>query len=215
MSRSNAGVDMVQGQSPRQLDLFGAPPATSEGKPTGLESWEEVVSPAEERELIARIDASALKPFRFQGWLGKRLTCSFGWTYDFDSGRAERGEPIPDWLVPARNLVAGRLGLVPEVLEQALLIRYDPGATIGWHKDRPMFGDVAGLSLGRSAPLRFRRRTEHGFSRFTHEALPRSLYLLSGEVRHCWEHSIAELDGPRWSITFRSLASGSRSAERT
>jgi len=190
---------------PAQADLFGALAVEPVLMPKGLDSWDEVIPPSEERCLIAQIDASQLEPFRFQGWLGKRLTRSFGWTYDYDTGRAEQGPPIPDWLIPMRSLVAGHLGVSPERFEQALVIRYDPGAVIGWHKDRPMFELVAGLSLGRSAPLRFRRRTETGFERFTHEARQRGLYLLSGEARHHWEHSIAELDSPRWSVTFRTL----------
>jgi DNA oxidative demethylase len=35
---------------------------------------------------------------------------------------------------------------------------------------------------------------------------PRSIYHLSREARHKWEHRIAELAITRWSITFRSLA---------
>ncbi len=190
---------------PAQSDLFGEFPVESISTPKGFDSWDEAIPLPEEKRLIAQIDASQLEPFRFQGWLGKRLTRSFGWTYDHETGRAEQGRPIPDWLIPIRSLVAGHLGVSPERFEQALVIRYDPGAVIGWHKDRPMFDLVAGLSLGRSAPLRFRRRAEKGFERFTHEARQRGLYLLSGEARHHWEHSIAELDSHRWSVTFRTL----------
>ena len=45
----------------------------------GLDYREEVVNEAEERELIDRLDALDLSPFRFQGWLGNRKTMSFGW----------------------------------------------------------------------------------------------------------------------------------------
>jgi alkylated DNA repair dioxygenase AlkB len=47
-------------------------------------------------------------------------------------------------------------------LVQALLIRYDPGASIGWHRDRPVFEHVVGISLGADARLRLRRRTWRG-----------------------------------------------------
>jgi DNA oxidative demethylase len=40
--------------------------------------------------------------------------------------------------------------------------------------------------------------------------VPRSVYHLSGEARHQWEHSIAPMDVPRWSITFRSLSDKGR-----
>lgn len=181
-------------------DLFGTPVIP------GLASRGDIVSADEERELIARIDAAGLSPFRFQQWTGKRLTHSFGWSYDFESGRFAPATPIPSWLEPLRARAAGFAGLAPADLVQALVIRYDPGAGIGWHKDRPVFEDVAGVSLGNAATMRFRRRTGARFARASLALEPRSIYHLSGEVRHAWEHSIAEHAAPRWSITFRSLS---------
>ena len=176
----------------------------------GLKLAENVVTPAEEAELIAHIDASDLAPFRFQGWLGKRLTHSFGWRYDFDTACFAETEPLPDWLLPVRAKAAGFAGMAPEDFVHALLIRYDPGAGIGWHRDRPQFEHVVGISLGNAATLRLRRRIERGFERASAELAPRSIYHLAGEVRHAWEHSIAPMDVPRWSITFRSLSQKGR-----
>jgi len=61
-------------------------------------------------------------------------------------------------------------GLQPDDLAQALLIRYDPGAGIGWHKDRSVFDHVVGISLGAPAVMRFRRRTSAGFDLFRHRS---------------------------------------------
>ncbi|WP_097065120.1 alpha-ketoglutarate-dependent dioxygenase AlkB [Sphingomonas guangdongensis] len=180
-------------------DLFDTPTLP------GLASQDDLVSEAEERVLIAAIDATALSPFRFQGWTGKRLTSSYGWRYDFDAGRLEQGEPLPDWLLPIRDRAAAFAGLPVEDLVQALLIRYDPGAGIGWHRDRPAFEHVVGLSLGALATMRFRRRVGTRFERVGMPLPPRGAYHLSGEARRNWEHSIAEMDRTRWSITFRSL----------
>lgn len=182
------------------LDLFGAPPVS------GLKTAADFLSVAEEAEMIARVNASELTPFRFHQWIGKRLTHSFGWSHDFGSGSFAPAHPIPDWLQPLQARAACFAGLRPEDLVQALLIRYDPGASIGWHKDRPVFEDVVGISMGTPAVLRLRRRTASGFERAKAELTPRSIYYLSGEVRHAWEHSIAPLETPRWSITFRSLS---------
>lgn len=182
------------------LDLFDAPVLP------GLSSCEDLVSAAEERALVAAIDGAALSAFRFQGWEGKRLTASFGWTYDFDHGRLKRGEPLPDWLLPVRDRAAAFAGLPPEELVHALLIRYDPGAGIGWHRDRPAFEHVVGLSLGAAAAMRFRRRRGERFERATAPLTPRGAYYLTGEARHEWEHSIAEMERTRWSVTFRSLS---------
>ncbi|WP_157216606.1 alpha-ketoglutarate-dependent dioxygenase AlkB [Flavisphingomonas formosensis] len=183
------------------FDFLAPPPAVP-----GLVQRDALIAPEEENALIAAIDAAGLAPFRFQGWLGKRLTASFGWSYDFDRGRFEAAEPIPDWLEPIRLRAAAFAGLAPDALVQALLIRYDPGAGIGWHRDRPVFDRVVGISLGHPATLRLRRRTAAGFDRAAALLVPRAAYLLSGEVRRDWEHSIAPLAEPRWSITFRSLA---------
>lgn len=184
-----------------QLDLFAAQPILS-----GLTLADDFIDPCEEKMAIAGIDAAPLVPFRFQGWTGKRLTASYGWHYDFDNGRTARAQALPSWLIPIRDRAAVFAGLSPELLVQALLIRYDPGAGIGWHRDRPVFDHVVGVSLGVHATMRFRRRREGGFDRFAADLAPRSIYHLHGEARQRWEHSIAEMTRTRWSITFRSLS---------
>lgn len=187
-----------------QPDLFGAPPLP------GLSQAMAIISPAEERALIAGIDAVALTPFQFHGWTGKRLTASFGWHYDFQDASFRQAEPIPGWLLPVRERAARHAALPPEALVQVLLIRYDPGAGIGWHRDRPVFEQVLGISLGAPATLRFRRRREGGFERAALPLAPRSVYHLTGEVRHRWEHSLAPMAATRWAITFRSLSEAGR-----
>jgi DNA oxidative demethylase len=185
--------------SAAQSDLFAVP------RLPGLTQAEGIITQSEEQALIASIDTVKLSPFRFHGWQGKRLTTAFGWNYDFDTARFAPTEPIPDWLSPLRDMAARLACLKPDDLVQALLIRYDAGAGIGWHRDRPVFEHVVGISLGAPATMRFRRRSPAGFDRATAELTPRSIYHLSGEARHMWEHSIAEMAATRWSVTFRSL----------
>lgn len=183
----------------QQGDLFGMPLLA------GLTYAEDLVGIDEERALIAGIQAAKLTPFQFQQWEGKRLTRSFGWTYDFQTGRFAPGEPIPGWIEPLRARAARFAGLDPRALEQVLLVEYGVGAGIGWHKDRPVFEHVVGVSLGAPAAMRFRRRQGTKFERATAELAPRSIYHLDGEVRDEWEHSIAAMEEARWSMTFRSL----------
>jgi alkylated DNA repair protein (DNA oxidative demethylase) len=186
------------------LDLFG-----DSGLP-GFLQRDDLIAQDEEASLIAGVETVPLAPFRFQGWLGKRLTASFGWRYDFEDASFRETAPIPDWLLPLRQRAAVFAGLEPQELVQLLLTRYDPGAGIGWHRDRPVFEHVIGISLGNPATLRLRRRRTGGFDRFTADLAPRSVYRLSGEARHDWEHSIAPMAVPRWSITFRSLSDKGR-----
>jgi DNA oxidative demethylase len=187
-----------------QPDLFG-----QSGLP-GLSQAGDFVTPDEELRLTASIDAVELTPFKFHGWLGKRLTGSYGWSYDFDDASLAPAEPIPDWLLPLREKAARFAGRPSEEFVQALLIRYDPGAGIGWHRDRPVFEHVLGISLGAPATMRFRRRKPGGFDRASAFLAPRSIYHLTGEARYRWEHSIAAMEVTRWSITFRSLSEKGR-----
>jgi alkylated DNA repair dioxygenase AlkB len=181
-------------------DLFDAPPIA------GLRYQADVLTAAEEADAIERIRALDLSPFRFHGWTGKRLTHSFGWRYDFDDASFREADPLPEWLVPIRDKVGAFSGINPDAFVHALVVRYDPGAGIGWHRDRPLFEQVVGLSLGTPAVLRFRQRTLAGFRRASVAVEPRSAYLLEGEARHQWEHSIAPGDQLRFSITFRTLS---------
>lgn len=172
----------------------------------GLRVVTGVLTRHEECALAAQIDKTDLTPFRFQGWIGRRLTASFGFHYDFDHGRLEPGDPIPTWIDPLRQRAADIADIRPDELVQLLLTRYDPGAGIGWHRDRPAFGTVIGVSLGATALMRFRRLRARGFDRVGVTLPPGSLYVLAGEARTGWEHSIAPMQERRWSITFRTLA---------
>lgn len=175
--------------------------------PAGIVQTKNIVTPAEEAVLIHAIDMAGLTPFRFQQWEGKRLTRSFGWRYDFADSSFAETDAIPDWLLPLREKAAAFAGLAGRDLVQALVIRYDPGAGIGWHRDRPVFEHVVGVSLGAPTTLRLRRRRADGkFDRAELPLDPRGAYHLSGEARHTWEHSIAPMDAARRSVTFRSLA---------
>jgi DNA oxidative demethylase len=191
------------------VDLFGEPLIA------GLEYRPEFITPVEEQELIGHLGEEDLSPFKFQGWTGKRLTRTFGWRYDFDDRSFATSEPIPDWLESLRSKAAVFANIATEDFVHVLLVRYDPGSGIGWHRDRPVFETVVGISLGSPATLRFRRRRPGGFDRANVEVEPRSAYLISGPARHEWEHSIAPGETLRFSITFRTLSEkGLRAAER-
>jgi len=176
----------------------------------GLDFHEAFIGEAEEQALLGRLLQLELAPFRFHGWLGNRRTQSFGWRSNFDDASFTPGEPIPDWLLPVRDQAAWFAAIDPDEFVQALIARYDPGAGIGWHRDRDVFENVVGLSLATPATLRFRQRTPTGFKRASLEVMPRSAYLLSGQARHQWEHSISPGDELRFSITFRSLSEKGR-----
>ena len=185
-----------------QKDLF----ETASELPAGMRYAPDVLTPHEEQALLEQIPARPFKEFEFHGFLGKRRTVSFGWRYDFNGGGLGKAEEIPEFLLPVRERAARFAGLTPGALEHALIIEYQPGAAIGWHKDRPVFDDVIGLSLRSPCTFRLRRKAGAKWERRSFVAEPRSAYLLRGPSRTAWEHSIPPLDTLRYSVTFRSLS---------
>jgi alkylated DNA repair dioxygenase AlkB len=173
-------------------------------EPEGLRYATEFVSPETEQELIGRIAGLPLQPFQFGQYEGKRRVASFGFQYDYTLRRLQDAEPIPNWLRPIIEQVEAFGGLATQI-RQVLCTEYDVGVGIGWHRDKPHFDRVFGLSLGSACKFRFRRSAGEKWERFTLDAQPRSLYMMSGASRQVWEHSIPAVETPRYSITFRTM----------
>jgi alkylated DNA repair dioxygenase AlkB len=188
-----------------QLSLFGIRPDL----PEGMIYREEFLSSDQERALIGKIETLPFAPFEFHGFEGKRRTVSFGWRYRFDGSGFGPAGPIPSFLMPLRKAAAEFAGIEEQALEHTLVTEYAPGAGIGWHKDRSVFADTIGISLGSPCRLRFRRPDGDGWERLSLSAEPRSIYLLRGPARSEWEHSIVPVGELRYSVTFRSLAARS------
>jgi alkylated DNA repair dioxygenase AlkB len=108
-------------------------------------------------------------------------------------------------LLPLRESAAAFAGIAPSGLQHVLITEYAPGAAIGWHKDKAVFGDVVGISLGSPCVFRLRRKTGDAWERASLTLAPRSAYLLQGSARTEWEHSIPAVGGLRYSVTFRNL----------
>ena len=184
-----------------QLGLF---PDQSAG-PAGLRYQPEFVSETTEKELISRISELPLQPFQFGAFEGKRRVASFGFRYDYTLKRIQEADPIPAWLTSIARSVETFGGLPAGSVSQILCTEYDVGVGIGWHRDKPHFDKIVGLSLGASCKFRFRRAAGDKWQRFTLTAEPRSLYMMSGESRQVWEHSIPSVEQRRYSITFRTM----------
>lgn len=181
--------------------LFDPAPAG----PPGFAYRPEIISADEEEALVDRLAELPFEPFQFRGYEGRRRVVSFGWRYDFNGPGLAPAEPMPDWLLPLRDRAAALAELPPDAFAHVLINEYREGAPIGWHRDRPVFDKVAGVSLLGPVVMRFRRRTAKGFERISAPLAPRSAYVLDGPARHEWEHSLPEAKAHRFSITFRNL----------
>jgi alkylated DNA repair protein (DNA oxidative demethylase) len=177
--------------------------------PAGFAYHPDVIGEDDEHALAAGIGALSFSEIRMRGQVARRRTVHFGWLYGYESWRIEPGPPIPDFLLAFRERAAALTGLAADRFVEVLVTEYAPGAGIGWHRDAPMFGVVVGLSL--LAPCRFRFQRGKGEARETCVVTlaPRSAYVLDGEARWRWQHSIPPMPALRYSVTFRTLREAS------
>ena len=187
-----------------QLDLFGGDPRAT-GLPPGFCYQPELITPAEEGVLLAAIGELPMREFEFHGYTGKRRVVSYGWRYDFEDGGLHVAEAIPSFLLPLRAAAARFAGIDASALSQALVSEYAASAGIGWHRDKAVFGQTIGVSLRASCTFRLRSEQSGRWRRASVVAAPRSVYLLSGEARALWQHSIPPVAELRYSVTFRTL----------
>jgi len=184
-----------------QPDLFAGPADVVEG----FRYLPGFISAEEERNLVRAFEPLPFREFEFQGFFGKRRVISFGRRYDFNGGGFQQIDPLPEFLLPLRDKAAAFAELPKAALEHALLTEYREGAAIGWHKDRPVFDDVIGVSLLSPCTFRFRRKHAAQWQRHSVVVQPRSAYLLRGPSRTEWEHSIPGVEVLRYSVTFRTV----------
>jgi alkylated DNA repair dioxygenase AlkB len=190
---------------PASAPLFGA------DIPEGFLHSDAFVSTEEETALLAQIQRIEFSTFEMRGVVARRRVAFFGRSYE--QGDAP-SRPIPEFLFALRAKLAAWAGADPGAFAMSLINEYRPGAPIGWHRDAPQYGIVAGLSLLSSCRMRLRpylspsEASQQAVRRkTTHEItlLPRSAYVMTGKSRSHYEHSIPAVEELRYSITFRTL----------
>ena len=94
----------------------------------------------------------------------------------------------------------------PDAFVHVLATEYRPGTPIGWHRDKPVYGIVVGISLAGVGRMRWRpyahQDAQHTFAL---DLAPRSLYVMRGDVRWHWQHQIPPVKALRYSVTFGTL----------
>jgi alkylated DNA repair dioxygenase AlkB len=174
--------------------------------PSGFRYQEDIISEPDEAALVASLATLELKPFEFHGHVGNRRVTSFGLRYDYARRTVEPTERFPPFIEELRRKAADYVGRNIDEIQQGGVNQYPAGAGIGWHKDKPQFGVIVGVSLLAPAIMRLRLSTGASWIRKSQILKPRSIYILDGEVRARWEHSIPPVDSLRYSLTFRTLA---------
>lgn len=187
-----------------QSSLFGDAPVLA--SIPGLVYQAGFLGRGEEAKLMAILQSLPLQAARYKDYVARRRVTSFGGSFDFDTNQLRPGQPLDDRLAPLRARVAAWQGLQPQDLVHALVSEYAPGTPLGWHRDVPDFERIIGVSLGGPATLRFRPYPYHPALQrevLALEVEPRSIYLLQGDARWKWQHSVEPTKKLRWSVTFR------------
>ena len=180
-------------------------------RPGGLLYAPDFLSEEEEADVLAVIDKVDFHEVTMRGKTARRTVRHFGYDYGYESWQLVPTDPLPESLSWLRDRCAALADLEPEQLVQTLVSRYPAGATIGWHRDAPMFGaKVVGVSLLSGCRMRFQRRVAEARHVYELELAPRSGYVLAGAARSAWQHSIPPAKSLRYSITFRTLRNPAR-----
>lgn len=173
--------------------------------PPGLRYVPDLLDEAEADELVEQLAGLRFGEVRMHGQVARRVVRHYGVRYAYDSAAITAGDPVPPWLEGVRERAADLLDRPADALAEVLVTRYPTGATIGWHRDAPVFGDVVGVSLASPCLLRFQRGTGAERRVYEQALAPRSGYVLSGAARNAWQHSIPAVPAERYSLTFRTL----------
>jgi alkylated DNA repair dioxygenase AlkB len=193
-----------------QLELFATTVL-----PEGFVYRPDLISVEEEQALVREINQLEFHEVKMHGVVARRRTRHFGLSYDYDTRKVKAGTPMPEFLVALRERLSGLTEIDPAEFFEVLLSEYSEGAGIGWHRDAPMFGVVAGISLLSACRMKLRPQPSPSTSReqATSKRVkpleqilePRSGYLLQGTVRWQWQHHIPPTEQLRYSITYRTL----------
>jgi alkylated DNA repair dioxygenase AlkB len=160
----------------------------------GFQYQAELIAPAEENSLLDAIGKLALTQAPYRQFTAKRRIAMF--------------EPVPDFLAPLRDKVAAWAGIAPHKIVHALVTEYRSGTQLGWHRDSPEYGELAGVSLGGHCRMRLRPYPPKKGDRksvLSMDLPPRSVYSMREDARWGWQHSIAPTTTLRYSVTFRTL----------
>lgn len=193
----------------KQGELFGI----QQRLPEGFEYQPDFITIDEEAALLIEIGNLPLQEAKYKEYTAKRRIISYGTSYDFSSNELIPAGAIPPFLHGLRDRIAAWVEVPAPRFTHALIAEYKTGTQLGWHRDVPEFELIVGVSLGGPCRMRLRRyppkkagKTES----LSLELEPRSAYVMRGEARWRWQHSIPPTKATRYSITFRTRSQQKR-----
>jgi alkylated DNA repair dioxygenase AlkB len=202
-----------------QLELF-----PNRELPAGFVYRPDFLSTEQEAAALREIQQLEFGKVEMHGVVARRRTAHFGLSYSYETRQVKTGTPMPEFLLALREMLPALSPIEPEEFVEALVSEYPAGAGIGWHRDAPAFGVIAGVSFLSECRMRLRPQPESSTFEGTapnppptrtkslvQVLEPRSAYILQGDVRWRWQHHIPPTEHLRYSITYRTLRSGFKS----
>ena len=196
----------------KQGELFGS----LQRLPVGLVYEPDFISREEEAALLTEISSLPLQEAKYKDYTAKRRIMSYGASYDFSSNELIPAGPIPPFLHPLRERIAQWVDVSASRFTHALIAEYKTGTQLGWHRDVPEFEIIVGVSLGGPCRMRLRRyppKKGRSTASLSLDLEPRSAYVMRGEARWGWQHSIPPTKTMRYSITFRTRLMSPKASE--
>jgi alkylated DNA repair dioxygenase AlkB len=187
----------------KQGSLFGS----FESLPAGFVYKEEFITAVEEADLLTEIGNLPLQEAKYKDYTAKRRIVSYGGTYDYSANELIPAGPIPPFLHPLRQRLAEWVRVPALRFTHALIAEYKTGTQLGWHRDVPEFEMIVGVSLAGPGRMRLRRyppQKGRNVETISLNLAARSAYVMRGEARWGWQHSIPPTKTMRYSITFRT-----------
>jgi len=181
---------------------------TGNALPNGFLYRPDFITGAEEAELLDFIQDLPLEHADgYEEKQAKRRILVFGWKYDFEREKLIPGPQLPPFLRKIARKLAKWLDIPERTITHALITEYTPGTALGWHRDNEKFELIIGVSLAGWCRIRLRPIKHIGDKSkvVSLELEPRSAYVMRGDVRSRWQHSVAATRTLRYSITFRTI----------
>jgi alkylated DNA repair dioxygenase AlkB len=188
-----------------QAQLFGI----EDLLPPGLKFTPDFIARDQEAALLAVAESLPLREARYKEYTARRRVYAYGSRFDFDEYKlAPRaiGE-LPEPLARLREQLARWAGVASSDFVHVMISEYRQGTPLGWHRDAPDYELIVGVSLGSVARLRLRPWPPEKAKKDDIVALelaPRSAYLMRGEARWGWQHSVPAVPALRYSVTMRT-----------
>src|SRR5438270_9035519 len=179
--------------------------ARPEELPEGFLYRDGFLTEAEEAELLRIFRGIEFAAYDYHGYVAKRRIARYGVNYELNTRQPdETAPPIPEFLLGIRARAAEVAEVPADHLVHAMVSEYSVGTPIGWHRDAPQFGAIVGISLASSCRMRLKPYQGPG-KVLSLMIEPRSIYVIKGEARSKWQHSIPAVSELRYSVTFRTL----------